>query len=838
MFQPTSCDNPDGAVAAKVRFHCPVMCHVCTSTQTSTTTGTTTTSTSTSGTTTTGTGTTTTTSTSTSTSTTSLPCQTRLVAVIDRTISLALDEDGKLRADSCNVLHAVREVLSAVARQLRPVALSGTLELAVIAFDATAELLVDFDPSRSFWDTVAAIESADLQFRSGPTLAVSAFELARTELLQPLADADTTTVIAVFSDGSSLDQNRLIAELGRPAHAAVHTTRLMFDIGAVQLGSIAATPLSASPALFQLLAKPAVVGTQVLRLGCATQQADIVRTIVDAVTASECDPSARRIVLATPPPCTDNNEGAISALATIGYVVGGIGGCEQAVAATPVLCDDLNPTARALRFRELCAVSCNACPTPAPASPSTPQPSPEPIPTATDSGPATTAASDPAGGATAPPQAVLTAARATADRPAVGAPASVRASLLLELDNLAPSAAGGFEVTPSSGGGGGGSGLSIRMAGFGGLRVVKHPPALLPASPHTIAASFEQDPGTSGYIVAKTNAAGSVRHYALYSTAGRVTYYFQDPQTQAIGSVRFRVSVNDGRRHDLLLSIAADQYARLFVDGVSYRSATRVPNPTDCGPAGPDCVLYLGQRASASSASGGAWAFSGVLHSVFTASAFMENFPTPAIVDPASTAEISAVLHPVLAGARVTDWLDPATVLPATSIAGMVRRPELVAFAGTEGLRLRSEGLTTTRMAVAVDVLVTPRSSGYLFSKSLATGRTRYYALYVSAHNRDVVLYCSVRGADGQSRRRVVRFGIDLSDGRRYKVLLTVDSGIASLQVDGVKVGGTSARTALPHPHRRAPDAGCHALPAHALTHTARSLACCCSGSCCSRPRP
>ena len=105
-----------------------------------------------------------------------------------------------------------------------------------------------------------------------------------------------------------------------------------------------------------------------------------------------------------------------------------------------------------------------------------------------------------------------------------------------------------------------------------------------------------QAPGNSGYFVAKSTASGS-RFYSLYGTDTRVSLYYRVRGSTAQRVSSFGVSVADGQAHQLLLTIEGTT-ARLQVDGTFTATNTLVGIVDDCA-LGSDCVLFLGQRASA-----------------------------------------------------------------------------------------------------------------------------------------------------------------------------------------------------------------------------------------------
>jgi hypothetical protein len=112
--------------------------------------------------------------------------------------------------------------------------------------------------------------------------------------------------------------------------------------------------------------------------------------------------------------------------------------------------------------------------------------------------------------------------------------------------------------------------------------------------------AFTQTTGSSGYLIAKTNAIGQ-RYFALYSTPS-VIYFFYNRQGSSLSTVNFvsfSVSVSDGLPHRLLLAVNGTS-AALYLDWLPVGQANLVGPISDCGAASSSCYLTLGGRRGSS----------------------------------------------------------------------------------------------------------------------------------------------------------------------------------------------------------------------------------------------
>ena len=361
---------------------------------------------------------------------------------------------------------------------------------------------------------------------------------------------------------------------------------------------------------------------------------------------------------------------------------------------------------------------------------------------------------------------------------------TVQSAALLVESQLAIEGTGIFAI-----GLGSGKGTAYLMAGSGGLVLQTHPAAV--SSDWSIGIEMEQTRGSSGYLFAKTGASGvqANRYYALYSTSSRVTLYYR--HAGGASRAHFRTSINTGLKLQVTLSVRG-RTAALVVqrpggtsDPIMLKQKLKGP-VTDCGEASADCTFSLGQRRDDDGGSSGVFFFTGTL---FSASMLSNTAVTqlPGIdALPPSKAGTEAAIESGTLGL----WLDPSNHEGQAPARG-----DAYFFSGQGAvLKVTNHGdASDTGFTIAVDFLAAQPSSGYLFAKTDSTGDVRYYGLYMSSLRKDLVFYFRTHsfGRGVSSVQQSERFGVDLTDGRRYQVVLTVRDGqTAALRVDGVLIGG------------------------------------------------
>lgn len=301
----------------------------------------------------------------------------------------------------------------------------------------------------------------------------------------------------------------------------------------------------------------------------------------------------------------------------------------------------------------------------------------------------------------------------------------------------------------------------------------------------TVGFEATQAKGTGGYVFAKTNADGDVRYLALYSGNNGLTVYYRiaGSSSNVVRSFKSAGAINDGARHQVVLwGEGSEVGVRIDSAARSTRSLSVTPTLVDCGAAAASCVFALGQRADGA---GGArdYSFSGLLHSVtFVSNKAIRAHPAINVISP--TAETFTHIRGSQ-GSTGIDWLDASNHNGGAPVHGGTGA---YGFSGSTALKvLATVPVTAAKLTAAVRVQLAEGTGGYIFAKTSRSGKTRYFALYVSKANKDVVLYYTPVG----QKRQSIRFEVDLTTGGDYRILLSVDAaaGTASLFIDNVRVG-------------------------------------------------
>jgi uncharacterized protein YegL len=661
-----------------------------------------------------------------------------VVVLVDTSVSQAYDSSGQLRADGCNVLSTVRSALGLVAGGLAArasdtstaAAVADTVRVAVVTFARVAVVQIGFGHPFD----AAAVAALDLGFTAGPTLADQAFEVARRAFLQPTSVASgfrpRRKVMVVFSDGESLNQEELQQELHRSEHRAT-ATRTVIDTDLNRDEGAGAQPTD----LFELMAKPAVAGA-FTQATCAESSPEDIAEVILARVPSSAVGSGWECAAGDAEP---SSTAAVTASAS----------AAAATTASPSASTEAAGTTTAQRTAATAAAGTTATAT----ATATPTATPTAAPTTTAGGaPATTAVPLLAGGATLQATALL------ADR----------SNVVVEGDAVLP--------VPLALGLGGG----YLLGGAGGIRLTKHPPVV--AVEWTIAMTVEQKRGTTGYLFAKTADSGDAaknRYYALYAGSRSLIFYYATRAGEA-GSVRFGTQLDRDERLRVTLAVASGVAELRVFDGAFaqvelFRQRLK-GDVADCT-AGDNCQFALGQRSGSTATAAGKFPFTGVLHEV-TMLSNKRVREYPAAPRLGTLSEDTLLL--LLSHARLDRWLarrqlNDGAVEPVRGV---------YQFDGTTGLRVTVHSAVRSQFTVAVDGAFA--SSGYVFAKTNAAGDGRYYSLYLSASRGAAVFYYQIRG-DPALRSHV--FAVNLSDGRRYQLVLSIDGAALSLRVDGVRMG-------------------------------------------------
>jgi len=273
-------------------------------------------------------------------------------------------------------------------------------------------------------------------------------------------------------------------------------------------------------------------------------------------------------------------------------------------------------------------------------------------------------------------------------------------------------------------------------------------------STFAITTSFRQTAGASGYIFAKTNRAGSIRYYGLYSARnGQTVDFFYTDANRVVRRERFPAAVADGLRHEIQIMIrkATVNATILFFkldDGAAIirQLGYEILPDCDANVNSNDCILAVGKRRAVNTR-GGRFFFSGIIFDLHI-------FP--------SSAEIAALNN----------------VHRATAVNLL---PDVTQFDGLTGISSTGNIFISRGVTVNIDLLQIERTNGYIFAKTDQSGALRYIALFSSSQRANGLrLYYTVGG-----RTRRTTFSYSVSDGSRHTVMLHISDSTAALSVDG-----------------------------------------------------
>jgi hypothetical protein len=99
--------------------------------------------------------------------------------------------------------------------------------------------------------------------------------------------------------------------------------------------------------------------------------------------------------------------------------------------------------------------------------------------------------------------------------------------------------------------------------------------------------------------------------------------------------------------------------------------------------------------------------------------------------------------------------------------------------------------VSADEVAIAMHVQGEEGKSGYMFAKTSKSGGVRYLSAYM--RQSEVVVWYTTQTATGIGSTESLTFAISLTDGREYRVLLSVSHVDIKLTVDGVMVGSPRA---------------------------------------------
>ena len=298
------------------------------------------------------------------------------------------------------------------------------------------------------------------------------------------------------------------------------------------------------------------------------------------------------------------------------------------------------------------------------------------------------------------------------------------------------------------------------LDGEGGKTVQAAPSV---GSTFSVAFTVRMNVGSSGYVFARTNTAGTLRRYALYvPRVGRARFYYK-----TTGSTNHRIAylsagINDGVEHRVILGVSG-RNVRLTVDaGVSAGVlAGSIDDCTESSSGG--CILRLGQRPSAV---GGAYGMSGVITEfVVHPTAVFARYPT--------TGRFESVN--LLEGALAVTDTGAVAVEPDGSLS----------FDGSSSRHIALNPTSFAAFTLDVRFSGTRAESGYLVAYTDLAGDNRHLALYSSV---DGFVWLFYRTAGGVDRSARFTHDIDTTDSSVHRLSLAVFGTTITFQLDSYVV--------------------------------------------------
>ncbi|EGD75905.1 chitin-binding protein [Salpingoeca rosetta] len=294
----------------------------------------------------------------------------------------------------------------------------------------------------------------------------------------------------------------------------------------------------------------------------------------------------------------------------------------------------------------------------------------------------------------------------------------------------------------------------------------------------SLTAQVQIVPGTGGYIFAVTSATGSTRHFALYvyELTQRVgVYYRTDSDASTLAVFQLDSPLDDGALHNIVLNVQAQSVSLQIDANTTTYTQNLGATISFCDP-GPDCKIYIGQRASSA---GGAYRLEGIIrhlriNALSTSDLVpIEDYPSPSAAGPSVIDLLDASNRNVVGS--VSADADGALVFDGQS-AVVIPRFHAVPL-----------GATST-FTVTLTVNQDRNTNGYFVAKTDAIGG-RFWSLYSSATSNRVSFYYKTSGSTAQQS---ASFSVSLADGLYHRVMLAVNNATAQLYVDG-SLAGTSS---------------------------------------------
>jgi hypothetical protein len=258
-----------------------------------------------------------------------------------------------------------------------------------------------------------------------------------------------------------------------------------------------------------------------------------------------------------------------------------------------------------------------------------------------------------------------------------------------------------------------------------------------------------QMPGnSSGYVLSKSNAQGTLRYFALYADQLGVRWYYKSTTANTLQLIAWGQRIDDGAFHRLAVVVNRTHVA-LYVDLGLVGGAAQLLNGTldDCSMPSASCRLVMGARAG-TGVSGVTLYWPGFMSGVTLYAGLALAFdPSPAAPPPfllPTTAilrddKVGALANvaPYFASAPYVDLLDRSRL---GFIGNVGTANGLLALDGlTTGMRvLQHSFVLGSNFSLVFSVRIARDASGYLLAKSNIKNGNRYVALYYAAALRHI----------------------------------------------------------------------------------------------------
>lgn len=317
-------------------------------------------------------------------------------------------------------------------------------------------------------------------------------------------------------------------------------------------------------------------------------------------------------------------------------------------------------------------------------------------------------------------------------------------------------------------------------------------------STFTIQLTFTATRG--GYLFAKSTYSGS-RYYSVYlsRTSPTVHFYYRIVGSSTQRRVSFYHGLTNGVEYSLQLTVNGTEVtlsvsSPLFDFGSTTKRLEGIID--DCGPVGTDCVFGIGARSALNnltspapppppfglllSGSGqgvSAYTAWGLTGSIFSAVIYPDCAFLPDT--------ISATTPPPTNASRTYfNFLENRA--SASNFEDFLQPNGNLRFNGTSGLRLTSyPPVVEEEWSIAMTVIQSNNTFGYLFAKTDGSGAKRYYAVYSRAQSQQLVFYYTavVQGSEQAARKTFEN--INIADGDAHEILFSVVQGLVVVRIDG-----------------------------------------------------